>query len=101
MRLRPSAEPGASISMELRIHHDDDERPAETAEASADALPLGDEPSLAAILEAWNDATQRLQRTHESLQAEVARLTDELAAKDAELARQTRLADLGRMAAHV
>jgi signal transduction histidine kinase len=88
--------------MELRIHHDDeDDRPAEIAEAAADALSLGDEPSLAAVLEAWNDATERLQRTHESLQAEVARLTDELAAKDAELARQTRLADLGRMAAHV
>jgi len=59
------------------------------------------DPSLAAILEAWNDATLRLQRTHEALQAEVARLTDELAAKDEELARQNRLADLGRMAAHV
>jgi signal transduction histidine kinase len=35
------------------------------------------------------------------LQAEVSRLTDELAAKDEELARQNRLADLGRMAAHV
>jgi signal transduction histidine kinase len=59
------------------------------------------EPSLTAILEAWNDATLRLQHTHEALQAEVARLTDELAAKDEELARQMRLADLGRMAAHV
>jgi signal transduction histidine kinase len=88
--------------MELRIHHDDDgdQLPA-AAENPVDGLTLGDEPSLAAILEAWNDATGRLQRTHESLQAEVARLTDELAAKDVELARQTRLADLGRMAAHV
>jgi signal transduction histidine kinase len=42
-----------------------------------------------------------LQHTHETLQAEVARLTDELAAKDQELARQNLLADLGRMAAHV
>ncbi|HEX6961108.1 MAG TPA: ATP-binding protein, partial [Lacipirellula sp.] len=84
-----------------RIHRDDDERPADIVGASDDLLSLGNEPSLAAILEAWNDATQRLQRTHESLQAEVGRLTDELAAKDAELARQTRLADLGRMAAHV
>ena len=68
------------------------------------ALPpnsLGDEPSLACILAAWNDATERLQRTHETLQAEVARLTNELEAKNLELARQARLADIGRMAAHV
>jgi signal transduction histidine kinase len=79
----------------MSVHHssitDSDENPA--AE--------GFDPSLAAILEAWNEATERLQHTHESLQAEVARLTDELAAKDEELARQARLADLGRMAAHV
>lgn len=60
-----------------------------------------DEPSLAAILAAWNDATLRLQQTHEALQTEVARLTDELEEKNRELARQNRLADLGRMAAHV
>ena len=71
--------------------------------AASDENPVaeGFDPSLAAILEAWNEATERLQHTHESLQAEVARLTDELAAKDEELARQARLADLGRMAAHV
>ncbi len=88
--------------MQLRIHHDDaDVATALAFEATALAPILGDDPSLAAILEAWNDATLRLERTHESLQAEVARLTDELAAKDEELARQNRLADLGRMAAHV
>ena len=64
-------------------------------------LPLGEEPSIATLLEAWNEATLRLQHTHEALQAEVARLTDELAAKDEELARQNRLADLGRMASHI
>lgn len=57
--------------------------------------------SLQAILEAWNDATLRLQQTHEVLQGEVSRLTDELEAKNQELERQNRLADLGRMAAHV
>jgi signal transduction histidine kinase len=88
--------------MQLRIHHDDDDRPAgDGLTVAVSALPIGDEPSLAAILEAWNDATVRLQHTHEALQAEVTRLTDELAAKDEELARQQRLADLGRMAAHV
>jgi signal transduction histidine kinase len=88
--------------MQLRIHHDGaDDREAARADVPVVLSGAGDEPSLAAILEAWNDATLRLQRTHESLQAEVSRLTDELAAKDEELARQNRLADLGRMAAHV
>jgi signal transduction histidine kinase len=86
--------------MALRIHHDEADDAVGTA---ADMPPLlaGDDPSLATVLEAWNDATLRLQHTHEALQTEVARLTDELAAKDEELARQNRLADLGRMAAHV
>jgi signal transduction histidine kinase len=59
------------------------------------------EPDLASILHAWNEATDRLQRTHESLRAEVRRLSDELEAKNCELARQNRLADLGQMASHV
>jgi signal transduction histidine kinase len=76
--------------MQLRIHHDE----------PMDA-PLGDEPSLEAILAAWNDATVRLEKTHAALQSEVARLTSELEEKNRELARQNRLADLGRMASHV
>ncbi len=76
--------------MQLRIHHDE-----------ADDALLGEEPSLAAILAAWNDATLRLEQTHAALQGEVARLTNELEEKNRELARQTRLADLGRMASHV
>jgi len=59
------------------------------------------EPDLSEILCAWNEATDRLQRTHESLRAEVRRLSDELEAKNRELARQNRLADLGQMASHV
>lgn len=78
------------MQMQLRIHHDE----------PMDA-PLGDEPSLEAILAAWNDATVRLEKTHAALQSEVARLTSELEEKNRELARQNRLADLGRMASHV
>jgi signal transduction histidine kinase len=59
------------------------------------------EIDLAAILAAWNAATDRLQKTHEALRAEVCRLSDELEIKNRELARQNRLADLGRMASHV
>jgi signal transduction histidine kinase len=88
--------------MQLRIHHEDADDSTPLAVGAAAISQAGAaEPSLAAILEAWNDATLRLQHTHESLQAEVTRLTDELAAKDEELARENRLADLGRMAAHV
>jgi signal transduction histidine kinase len=53
------------------------------------------------VLDAWNVATDRLQKTHETLREEVRRLTRELEAKNRELARTNRLADLGRMASHV
>jgi signal transduction histidine kinase len=61
----------------------------------------GDQLDLRDVLRAWNDATQRLQATHQALHEEVQRLNDELEAKNRELARQNRLADLGQMAAHV
>ncbi len=53
------------------------------------------------ILAAWNEATDRLQHTHQTLAAEVRRLSDELDAKNQQLAKKNRLADLGQMAAHV
>jgi signal transduction histidine kinase len=53
------------------------------------------------VLMAWHDATARLEQTHESLRAEVRRLTAELEQKNSELVRQRRLADLGQIAAHV
>lgn len=57
--------------------------------------------SLEMVLEAWHEATIRLQETHELLQGEVHRLNDELEFKNKQLAIQNRLADLGRMASHV
>jgi len=68
---------------------------------TAAAQPQADQLDLATILDAWNEATDRLQRTHETLREEVARLSDELEAKNRELARKNRLADLGQMASHV
>lgn len=62
---------------------------------------LGPNSELEMILTAWHEATTRLQRTHEALQGEVARLSDELEVKNRELARKNRLADLGQMASHV
>jgi len=56
---------------------------------------------LEAVLEAWHAATDRLQQTHEVLQREVRRLTDELEIKNRELARKNSLADLGQMASRV
>lgn len=56
---------------------------------------------LEAVLTAWNDATLRLEQTHEALREEVCRLTHELEIKNRELARKSRLADLGQMASHV
>lgn len=67
----------------------------------ADALALDASADLQTVLAAWHGATVRLERTHEALRAEVRRLTDELQRKNRELARKSRLADLGQMAAHV
>lgn len=78
----------------LQVFAEPDLSPVDHGEVQADA-------GLETILEAWNEATLRLQETHEVLQAEVSRLNDELAEKNRELARKNRLADLGHMAAHV
>ena len=56
---------------------------------------------LETVLDAWQSATASLEQTHLSLREEVKRLTDELQAKNRELARKSRLADLGQMASHV
>jgi signal transduction histidine kinase len=71
------------------------------ATGDAPQLPVGDELDLQTIFSAWNEATDRLQQTHEALRSEVRRLSDELEAKNCELARKNRLADLGQMASHV
>src|SRR5262245_5337850 len=63
--------------------------------------PAAEEVDLQTILAAWNEATDRLQHTHEAPRSEVRRLSDEREAKNRELARKNRLADLGQMASHV
>lgn len=75
-------------------------RAATEASPALDSAPLANR-DLQTILQVWNEATDRLQRTHEALSAEVHRLNDELEAKNRELARQNRLADLGQMASHI
>lgn len=70
-------------------------------EQDSGLLSLGPDASLETVLAAWHEATVKLQHTHEVLQAEVGRLTNELEAKNRELALKNRLADLGRMASHI
>ena len=79
--------------------------PPSDAGAAATADPAGEHiearAELEMILAAWQSATERLRHTHEALRAEVKRLTDELEAKNRQLQRKDRLADLGQMASHV
>jgi signal transduction histidine kinase len=56
---------------------------------------------LAELMAAFNDVTARLQRTHESLRDEVARLNAELRQANEQLERSRRLAGLGQMAAGI
>jgi signal transduction histidine kinase len=56
---------------------------------------------LSAILKVYNEATRRLQLSHDLLTQEVARLSRELKQKNRLLARKTRLEVLGEMAAGV
>jgi signal transduction histidine kinase len=73
-----------------------------TADDEDDSFALPDQTAdLETVLAAWHTATLRLERTHETLCAEVARLNKELELKNRELARKNRLADLGQMASHV
>ncbi|QOJ14276.1 MAG: hypothetical protein HRU75_06335 [Planctomycetia bacterium] len=72
---------------------------APAAAAVGSAAPPADD--LARVLRDYMDVTQRLARTHETLQSEIERLREELASKDRELERRRRLAALGEMAAGV
>src|SRR3954462_6504824 len=91
----------------LQIHHESESTDESQSDALASALlgdsacAIGEQVDLEAVLAAWHTATLRLERTHETLCGEVARLTNELEIKNRELARKNRLADLGQMASHV
>lgn len=56
---------------------------------------------LSQIIRAYNEVTDRLQRSHETLQNEVLRLREELASTNAQLQRSKRLSALGEMAAGI
>lgn len=61
-------------------------------------ISLGAE-ELAGMLSAYTEVTERLKSSHDKLAAEVGRLRGELASKNRELERRSRLAALGQMAA--
>jgi signal transduction histidine kinase len=73
----------------------------DTAHTSRQDLSAASKVNLEDLLAAWHEATVRLERTHETLCAEVAELNKELELKNRELSRKNRLADLGQMASHV
>lgn len=66
-----------------------------------DDRSLHSNADLETVLAAWHEATVRLEQTHEVLQSEVSRLSDELEIKNRELARKNRMADLGEVASYV
>lgn len=64
--------------------------------------PSGTSPQdLGELIAAFNDVTTKLQRSHEKLHGEVARLTRELEDANAQIERSQRLAALGEMAAGI
>jgi len=67
-------------------------------ETTSERLNLTQE-DLAAILESYSQAAERLKESHDVLQLEVRRLREELASKNRQLERRKRLAALGEMAA--
>lgn len=68
---------------------------------AASIQDVAEDLTLETVLDIWQNATDRLQETHLTLQREISRLSDELEEKNRQLARKDRLADLGQMAAHV
>ena len=78
----------------------DDPR-ATAAAAPAAAMPALRSDDLAQIIAAYNQVTENLQRSHESLTSQVQRLEERLASADAQLQRSRRLAALGEMAAGI
>jgi len=72
-------------------------------ELTADKLPTQvlNLEDLSEVLQMYNEVTRRLEASHQKMQAEVARLTEQLAQKNRELEMKKRLAALGEMAAGI
>lgn len=82
-------------------HELDNMSPSADAGTQASPVPDGRLEDLAQIIRAYNQVTENLQKSHESLTAQVELLRDQLASADAQLLRSKRLAALGEMAAGI
>ena len=72
-----------------------------STDLAASPKPVERVDDLAQIIGAYNQVTEKLRQSHESLSAEIVRLQKELASTDAQLQRSRRLAALGEMAAGI
>ncbi len=64
-------------------------------------LDTNESDHLAEVIAAYTEVTERLRGSHDKLAAEVSRLREELASKNRQLERRSRLAALGEMAAGI
>ncbi|NLF30921.1 MAG: sensor histidine kinase [Planctomycetes bacterium] len=64
-------------------------------------IDMGESDQLAEVIAAYTEVTERLRGSHDKLAAEVSRLRGELASKNRQLERRSRLAALGEMAAGI
>ncbi|MEX2213090.1 MAG: histidine kinase dimerization/phospho-acceptor domain-containing protein [Phycisphaeraceae bacterium] len=86
----------------MEAHIEVSAKPGPSADASSRELaPAERLDDLARIIRAYNDVTDKLQRSHEALHDEVSRLQHELSGANAQLQRGKRLAALGEMAAGI
>jgi len=88
----------------LRLASDEDAShsdPVATAEPEVSKIAPARLDDLAQIIRSYTEVTDKLQRSHEALHDEVARLQRELSGANAQLQRSKRLAALGEMAAGI
>jgi signal transduction histidine kinase len=99
----PMSERGDNIDHRTTGEAGADKTGAEAAVSCAPAEGGGEDRvgELMQIIEAYNQVTERLQRSHETLTEEVKRLQRQLASANAALQRSRRLAALGEMAAGI
>lgn len=101
--LKPRPRPASVVNGDKpRVHEPGHNFSPTSAATSPGAAPAAlSEHDLAELLGEFNRATARLNATHESLRAEVARLQGELRAANEQIERSRRLAALGEMAAGI
>ena len=95
LELKPTTAPGEphlssyeQLKSSSKLHES-----VNTATNSAEAID-----QLALVFAAYNETTERMNISHQQLKAEVARLRSELAQKNEQLERKSRMAALGEMA---